>query len=84
MRKAKFKVGQIVRVNTKWYRSTRKDQQYQRITQVWRWTPTRCPQNDREDHRRFRDLGYGYNLLNGDEAHQKYLQPLTQKERGVQ
>ena len=72
MRKAKFKVGQIVRVNTKWYRSTRKDQQYQRITQVWRWTPT----SD--------SFSYGYNLLNGDAAHQKYLQPLTQKERGVQ
>jgi hypothetical protein len=72
MRKAKFKVGQIVRVNTQWYRSTRKDQQYQRITQVWRWTTIRGA------------FGYGYNLLNGDEAHQKYLQPLTQKERGVQ
>jgi hypothetical protein len=72
MRKAKFKVGQIVRVNTKWYRSTRKDQQYQRITQVWRWRP---PSDS---------FGYGYSLLNGDEAHQKFLQPLTQKERGVQ
>ena len=70
MRKAKFKVGQIVRVNTQWYRSTRKDQQYQRITQVWRWTPT--------------SDSFGYDLLNGDAAHQNYLQPLTQKERGVQ
>jgi hypothetical protein len=73
MPKAKFKVGQVVRVNTEWYRTkAKRGEQYQRITQVWRWKP---PSDS---------FGYGYNLLNGDEAHQKYLQPLTQKERGVQ
>jgi len=71
MRKAKFKVGQVVRVNTEWYRTgTKRGEQYQRITQVWRW----MSMSD----------SFGYTLLNGDKAHQKYLQPLTQKERGVQ
>jgi hypothetical protein len=71
MPKAKFKVGQVVRVNTEWYRTkAKRGEQYQRITQVWRWTPT--------------SDSFGYDLLNGDAAHQKYLQPLTQKERGVQ
>ena len=73
MPKAKFKVGQVVRIDTEWYRTkAKRGEQYQRITRVWRWTPTTTGGS------------FGYNLLNGDAAHQKALQPLTQKERGIQ
>jgi hypothetical protein len=80
MPKAKFKVGQVVRVNTEWYRTkAKRGEQYQRITRVWPWTPTttRWVPTIAGD-------SFGYDLLNGDAAHQKYLQPLTQKERGIQ
>jgi hypothetical protein len=74
MTKAKFKVGQVVRMNTEWYRTRKmRGEQYQRITRVWEW-PT--------FHRQTEIGGFGYTLLNGDEAHEKFLAALTSAERG--
>ena len=68
--KPKFKVGQVVRINTDWYRTpTKRREQYQRITRVWKWMAQK-------------DLGFGCTLLNGDNAHEKFLKALTDKERG--
>jgi hypothetical protein len=37
MYKPKFKVGQVVRINTDWYKKEHKGEQYQRIIRVWPW-----------------------------------------------
>jgi hypothetical protein len=66
---SKFKVGQVVRVNTDYYNITHKSEQYQRITRVWPWSE--CEDNP-----------FGYSLVNGDQANQKWLIALTKKEIG--
>jgi len=67
--KPKFKVGQVVRINTEWYASDRKGQQYQRITRVWGWSE--CKKSPR-----------GYSFVNGDKCNEKYVSALTKKELG--
>ncbi len=37
MTKPKFKVGQVVRINTDFYKRKHKTEQYQRILKVWPW-----------------------------------------------
>ena len=66
----KFKVGQVVRINTEFYnKGARRNQQYQRITRVWNWQKgTRFP--------------FGYTLLNKDECNERFLEPLTKRELG--
>jgi hypothetical protein len=68
-RKPRFKVGQVVRINTDWYASYRKDQKYQRITDVWSW-----PESKKSP--------WGYSFVNGDRCNEKYVSALTKKELG--
>ena len=67
----KFHVGQIVRINTNWYKTERKEQQYQRITKVWPWIV---------DKIKSIKYPWGYSLLNGDKCNERYLEPLSSKE----
>ena len=68
-KKPKFRVGQVVRVNTDYYKTNWRAQQYQKITKVWPWlVPGPYP--------------WGYSLANGSKANERYLKPLTVRERG--
>ena len=69
----KFKVGQVVRMDTEWYRAKeKKAEQYQRIKKVWLW------------NRRSKGTPrFGYDLVNGDSCNEKWLKPLTSRESGV-
>jgi hypothetical protein len=73
MKGSKFKVGQVVRINTDWYTThpERVTQIYQRVTRVWAWNPANLKS------------GFGVSVSNGDQMHEKYLKPLTKRERGV-
>jgi hypothetical protein len=66
--KPRFRVGQVVRIDTEWYRRGEgKGQQYQRIVRIYNWADiTRYP--------------FGYDFLNGDSANEKYVRPLTKRE----
>jgi len=71
-RKPKFRVGQVVRIDVPYYKAKpRRAEQYQRITRVWPWPWPKC-----------KGTPFGYDFLNGDRANEKYLKPLTAKERG--
>lgn len=67
-----FKVGEVVRIGTDFYKKERNNQKYQRIVSVWNWTVRNITTG----------LGFGYSLSNGDECHEKYLVKLTKKELG--
>lgn len=65
----KFKVGQVVRMNTNYYRGAWVNEQYQRIVAVFPWPA--CKKSP-----------FGYVLANKDEANEKFLSALAIKERG--
>lgn len=76
--KPKFKVGQVVLINTRWY--SKRNDRYQRIGEVFPWPTCKA-----------KDGGFGYGLsgsffgksyVSGDEVHEKHLKALTSKERG--
>jgi hypothetical protein len=67
--KPKFAVGQVVRVDTESYRKKWKAQQYQKIVRRFSWDE--CKSSP-----------YGYVLANNDRCNERFLQPLTVKERG--
>lgn len=69
-RKARFKVGQVVVLNCTFYQNERKSEQYQQIIDVWPW-------------REYKPQPWGYTFANGDKCNQKYLRPLTAKEKGM-
>ena len=73
--KPRFKVGQVVRLDTEWYNTVRKEQKYQRITRRWKWVSRTASS---------RWLGWGYTFSNGDMAHEKWVKPLTKKEANGQ
>jgi len=66
----RFKVGQVVMVDTAWYAMDHKKvERYQKIKTIWPW-PEYKPQP------------YGYTLDNGDSANEKWLRALTKREAG--
>jgi hypothetical protein len=69
-KKPLFKVGQVVRVNTAWYRSKPKlGEQYQKIVRVFVWPE-------------YKPHPFGYEFANHDAANEKYVAALTKKESG--
>jgi hypothetical protein len=72
MKKAKFKKGQVVRIDTEYYRDEHKGEQFQLITRVWIWN------NANKNTPKF-----GYSFANGDECNEKYVKPLTTKQAGL-
>ena len=71
--KSKYKVGQVVSLaGLEFYQNKRKGEQFQKIMQVYPWT---C-----DGQTKF--LGFGLRLKNGDQCHEKWVKPLTEKEKG--
>lgn len=70
---ARFRVGQVVRIDTEMYRleSSYGNERYQRITKVWDWYDANpgVPK-------------FGYTFLNGYECNEVFVRELTKKERG--
>jgi hypothetical protein len=64
-----FKTGQVVRLATEWYEGEKKAEKYQRVTRVYPWFASK-------------KYPYGYILANGDQANEKYLRALTEREAG--
>ncbi len=69
----KFSRGQVVRIDTEYYRrkSDRLAEQFQKITSVWSWSPTKSGTPK-----------WGYTFANGDKCSEKFVKPLTAKEIG--
>ena len=68
--KPKFTVGQVVRIATRFYNHDHPAERFQKITDVWRWGDGKtCP-------------AWGYTFGNGDMANEKWIKPLTKKQRG--
>lgn len=68
-KKPKFRKGQVVRIDTDFYRNERVSQQYQEIVAVWEWEGAGkgIP-------------GFGYTFANGDEANEQYVRGLSKVE----
>ena len=68
-KRAKFRIGQVVRLDTDFYEGERKGQKYQRIVRRFAW-----PQYPKQP--------FGYEFLNGDSCNERWIKPLTGRERG--
>lgn len=77
----RFKVGQVVRINTDWYRTKRKNERYQRITGVFAWTVTEDTGTGTSHSRQSAKWPWGYRFLNGDEANERFVKALTGREK---
>lgn len=75
----KFRVGQVVRINTKYYDKAKR---YQKIVAIFPWI---CSQ--RTDvgniHVQSTKFPFGYRLANKDECNEKFLAPLSERELGT-
>jgi hypothetical protein len=68
--KVVFKTGQIVRINTNYYRrENKRGERYQKIVMITKWPISDYP-------------GQCLHFANGDQCHQNFASPLTKRERG--
>jgi len=65
----KFKAGEVVRISCPYYKKQRKAEQYQRIVSYFLWPECKS-------------TPFGYLFVNGDRCNEKFVKPLTPKEKG--
>ena len=66
-KKAKFSVGQVVRIDTEFKRN--QGREYLRVESAWPWLETTSSP-------------WGYTLSDKDRVSERFVRPLTKRERG--
>ena len=79
----KYRIGQVVRINTEFYDTKRREQRFQEITHIGPWGKSSgCLDTEMQSDCACQSFSFEYTFANGDHCHEKFLKPLTKRQKG--